>query len=82
MDPDWLGFVRELCDSRGVAVIFDEVQCGLGRTGTLFAYEQTAIVPDGTTTLTCAAPNLACSSGSCLPTLKRLVAEPVVARAA
>ncbi len=46
LDPEWLGFVRELCDSRGVAVIFDEVQCGLGRTGTLFAYEQTGIVPD------------------------------------
>src|SRR5207302_6106802 len=35
VDAEWLGFVRELCDSRGVAVIFDEVQCGLGRTGTL-----------------------------------------------
>jgi predicted acetylornithine/succinylornithine family transaminase len=46
IDPEWLGFVRELCDSRGVAVIFDEVQCGLGRTGTLFAYEQTGVVPD------------------------------------
>src|SRR5439155_1063693 len=32
VDAEWLGFVRELCDSRGVAVIFDEVQCGLGRT--------------------------------------------------
>src|SRR5438552_2556613 len=41
-----LGFLRELCASRGVALIFDEVQCGLGRTGTLFAYEQTGIVPD------------------------------------
>lgn len=46
LDVEWLGFVRELCDSRGVAVIFDEVQCGLGRTGTLFAYEQTGVVPD------------------------------------
>jgi len=46
VDPEWLGFLRELCDSRGVAVIFDEVQCGLGRTGTLFAYEQTGVVPD------------------------------------
>jgi len=46
VDPEWLGFLRELCDSRGVAIIFDEVQCGLGRTGTLFAYEQTGVVPD------------------------------------
>ncbi|HEX4629101.1 MAG TPA: acetylornithine/succinylornithine family transaminase [Gemmatimonadales bacterium] len=46
VDAEWLAFVRELCDSRGVAVIFDEVQCGLGRTGTLFAYEQAGVVPD------------------------------------
>src|SRR6266513_4539111 len=46
VDAEWLGFVRELWDSRGVAVIFDEVQCGLGRTGTLFAYEQAGVVPD------------------------------------
>ena len=46
LDGEWLAFVRELCDSRGVALIFDEVQCGLGRTGTLFAYEQTGVVPD------------------------------------
>jgi predicted acetylornithine/succinylornithine family transaminase len=46
VDPEWLGFVRELCAGRGVALIFDEVQCGLGRTGTLFAYEQADIVPD------------------------------------
>ncbi len=46
LDPEWLAFVRELCAGRGVALIFDEVQCGLGRTGTLFAYEQTDVVPD------------------------------------
>src|SRR5437667_393391 len=46
VEAEWLGFLRELCDSRGVAVIFDEVQCGLGRTGTLFAYEQAGVVPD------------------------------------
>jgi len=45
--PDeWLRFLRELCDERGAALIFDEVQCGLGRTGTLFAYEQTGVTPD------------------------------------
>jgi acetylornithine/succinyldiaminopimelate/putrescine aminotransferase len=46
VDPVWLGWLRELCDARRVALIFDEVQCGLGRTGTLFAYEQCGVVPD------------------------------------
>jgi predicted acetylornithine/succinylornithine family transaminase len=46
IDPAWLAWLRELCSARGVALIFDEVQCGLGRTGTLFAYEQTGVVPD------------------------------------
>ncbi|HUL02380.1 MAG TPA: acetylornithine/succinylornithine family transaminase [Gemmatimonadales bacterium] len=46
VDPAWLAWLRELCDARHVALIFDEVQCGLGRTGTLFAYEQCGVVPD------------------------------------
>ena len=46
VDDEWLMYLRELCDERRVALIFDEVQCGLGRTGTLFAYEQTVVVPD------------------------------------
>jgi len=46
VSDEWLAFLRRLCDTRGVALIFDEVQCGLGRTGTLFAYEQTGITPD------------------------------------
>ena len=46
VDLEWLAFLRELCDARGAALVFDEVQCGLGRTGTLFAYEQTGVVPD------------------------------------
>ena len=45
--PDaFLAFVRELCTERGAALIFDEVQCGLARTGTLFAYEQSGVTPD------------------------------------
>ncbi len=43
---DWLAFLRQLCDAHGAALIFDEVQCGLGRTGTLFAYEQSGVSPD------------------------------------
>jgi predicted acetylornithine/succinylornithine family transaminase len=37
---------REACDAVGAALIFDEVQCGLGRTGTLWAYEHSGVVPD------------------------------------
>ncbi|MFT4049690.1 MAG: acetylornithine/succinylornithine family transaminase [Solirubrobacterales bacterium] len=37
---------REACDAVGALLIFDEVQCGLGRTGSLFAYQQTSVVPD------------------------------------
>jgi acetylornithine/N-succinyldiaminopimelate aminotransferase len=41
---------RELCDRFGAALIFDEVQTGMGRTGTLWAYERTPVVPDALTT--------------------------------
>jgi predicted acetylornithine/succinylornithine family transaminase len=46
VEPAFLAFLRDLCDERGAALIFDEVQCGLGRTGTLFAYEQAGVTPD------------------------------------
>ncbi len=44
--PEFLAFLREQCDASGCALIFDEVQCGLGRTGTLFASETSGVVPD------------------------------------
>jgi acetylornithine/N-succinyldiaminopimelate aminotransferase len=40
---------REACDAAGAALIFDEVQTGMGRTGTLWAYEQSGVVPDAMT---------------------------------
>ncbi len=40
---------REACDACGGALVFDEIQCGMGRTGTLWAYEQTGVVPDAIT---------------------------------
>lgn len=43
---DVLIAAREGCDAVGALLIFDEVQCGLGRSGSLFAYEQTPVVPD------------------------------------
>jgi acetylornithine/N-succinyldiaminopimelate aminotransferase len=45
-DDGYLKAVRELCDRRGLLLILDEVQVGMGRTGTLFAYEQYGIAPD------------------------------------
>jgi predicted acetylornithine/succinylornithine family transaminase len=41
-----LAAAREACDRHGALLIFDEVQCGMGRTGTLWAYEQTGVTPD------------------------------------
>ncbi|HUK20640.1 MAG TPA: acetylornithine/succinylornithine family transaminase [Gemmatimonadales bacterium] len=46
IDFEFLKRLRALCDAHRVALIFDEVQCGLGRTGTLFAYEQAGVSPD------------------------------------
>lgn len=46
LDADFVQQVRTLTNERNVALIFDEVQCGLGRTGTLFAYEQLGVEPD------------------------------------
>ena len=38
--------IREICDRHGILLILDEVMCGMGRTGTLYAYAQEDIVPD------------------------------------
>jgi acetylornithine/N-succinyldiaminopimelate aminotransferase len=46
---DVLRAAREACDAVGAALVFDEVQTGLGRTGTLWAYERSGVVPDAMT---------------------------------
>jgi acetylornithine/N-succinyldiaminopimelate aminotransferase len=46
VEPSFLRALRELCDQHGLLLIFDEVQTGMGRTGELFAYQRTGVVPD------------------------------------
>ncbi|MGH2958062.1 MAG: aspartate aminotransferase family protein, partial [Solirubrobacterales bacterium] len=64
---DVLIAAREGCDAVGALLIFDEVQCGLGRSGSLFAYEQTPVIPDVVT--------LAKALGGGLPIGAMLAAE-------
>jgi len=49
LSAETLKAARDVCDEHGAALIFDEIQCGMGRTGTLWAYQQTGVVPDAIT---------------------------------
>ncbi|HET9102253.1 MAG TPA: acetylornithine/succinylornithine family transaminase [Solirubrobacteraceae bacterium] len=49
LSDETLRAAREACDAHGAALIFDEIQTGMGRTGTLWAYERTGVVPDAMT---------------------------------
>src|SRR3954466_993230 len=46
IDPAFLRELRALCTEREIALIFDEIQCGLGRTGTKYAYQHSGVEPD------------------------------------
>lgn len=46
LSQEYLVGIRELCDKHGLLLIFDEVQVGVGRTGTLFAHQQLGVIPD------------------------------------
>jgi predicted acetylornithine/succinylornithine family transaminase len=70
-DADYLVGARRLCDERGVLLMLDEVQVGMGRTGTLFAYEQCGVEPDVMT--------LAKALGSGMPIGAALARESVAA---
>ena len=46
LTPGYLRAARELADATGAVLVFDEIQCGLGRTGHLFAFQDAGVVPD------------------------------------
>ena len=46
IEPQLMSFLRRVTEERGIALIFDEIQCGLGRLGTFMAYERTGVTPD------------------------------------
>ncbi len=66
--PAFLQALRRLCDEHGLLLCFDEIQCGLGRTGTLFAHEALGVTPD----IMCIAKTLGNGYpiGACLATAK------------
>lgn len=45
-EPEFIQGVRRLCEEKDILLILDEIQCGMGRTGTMFAYEQYGVKPD------------------------------------
>lgn len=49
-DIEYLKKIRKLCDEKDLILLFDEVQCGVGRLGTLFAYQTFGVVPDAVCT--------------------------------
>ncbi|MEA3547878.1 MAG: aspartate aminotransferase family protein [Thermodesulfobacteriota bacterium] len=71
LEKEYLQKIRQLCDQHDLLLIFDEIQVGLGRTGSLFAYEQFGVTPDILT--------LAKALGNGLPIGAMLTSEKVAA---
>lgn len=69
----FLGGLRRLCDEAGALLIFDEVQCGLGRTGKLFGYQNFGVEPD---ILTLAKPLAGGARACCSPCLSHRLPVP------
>ena len=46
VEPELIRYIRKLTEERGIALILDEIQCGLGRLGTFMAYERMGVTPD------------------------------------
>ncbi len=67
LDDELLRAARAACDEHGAALIYDEVQCGLGRTGTLWAYEDAGVVPDLMTSAKALANGLPIGALICSP---------------
>jgi len=74
LDPALLQQVRVWTEERGIALIFDEIQCGLGRTGRLFAFESAGVTPD----LLCLAKPLAGGLPMGAVLLRESIAEVVL----
>lgn len=49
-EKEFITKIRKLCDEKDILLILDEIQCGVGRTGSMYAYQQYGILPDITTT--------------------------------
>jgi len=74
--PGYLRRIREICDRHGVLLILDEVMCGMGRTGSLWAFAQEGVTPD----IVCVAKGLGAGYGPigallCSETIYRTIAD-------
>jgi len=74
-EPEFLAKIRQLCTERDIVLILDEVQCGMGRTGSMWAYEAYGLKPD----IVCCAKALGCGIPVGAFVLSRKMAEESLA---